>query len=205
MKSHLAIALMLLLLPACRVQENARTSLGTPGTPNSAEFASLGAGSRPETSREPDAPSLAGPNQLSRAHWDVASVVVPADSIHGYRTYARTRLWSDATARQRGDYPTPATALDSGDGWDTDSALETLASGPGSLYDGVLILPRMLFVSPREPVRHYPSGVWRAPAHTARHTSAELAARAIPEASSDASGPPSRADVPTEIPPHQQP
>ncbi len=64
---------------------------------------------RRETAIRDDAPSV---TSMARAHWGTTPFVVPVDGVAAKPTYTALRQRTDATARQRGDFPTALTALE---------------------------------------------------------------------------------------------
>ncbi len=174
------------VLAGCRAEGNDRSALGTPGSPNAVVLSDIhGAGTRSETPRRDDAPSISG---LSRASWGRQSIVVPVEGTYALRRYARSYQMTDTTARQRGDFPTPLSSLEvTGDTRD-EQAVEILAAGPYAFYEGLVLIPRLFFVPPCEEVRATPQEHWRAPASTARYTQDERSPAA--DAGTDAAAAP---------------
>lgn len=162
-----------LALCGCRADGNHRADLGRAGSLTSVSFRSLDqAGERAETTRVDDTASVAG---LSRASWAPQTIAVPVDGVHAYRRYTRSYRITDDSSRQRGDYPTPLSALDLVGGEAHDQVLESLCAGPHALYEGLVLVPRLFFVRPDEEVRATPQDYWRAPVTTPRFTRAERA------------------------------
>jgi hypothetical protein len=120
---------------------------------------------RPETPPGPDAPSI---TSIARTNWQPMVIVSPIDSVAATRTYAVNYIWSDATARQRGQSPTPVSSLELTGGSEMTQMWESLASAPIAFAGGVMILPRMITHSPTREVRYFPEQYWRAPADTLR-------------------------------------
>lgn len=93
----------LALLPAC-VDSNSRTTIGEtvvlpamePSPPVPAQYSQ-------------DAPSTA---HLDRGTWQPTIFLVPVDGTHHRPTYADPLFLTDATRRQRGEFPTIESALD---------------------------------------------------------------------------------------------
>ncbi|HEX2837394.1 MAG TPA: hypothetical protein VHN77_04625 [Phycisphaerales bacterium] len=167
------------LLAGCRADGNDRSALGTPGSPNAVVLSNIhGAGTRSETPRRDDTPSIAG---LSRAAWSRQSIVVPVEGTYAMRRYARSYQITDTTARQRGDFPTPLSSLELTGGTRDDQAVEILAAGPYAFYEGLVLIPRLFFVPPCEEVRATPQEHWRAPVSTARYTLDERTPEAAAE------------------------
>lgn len=137
---------------------------------------------RPDTGPRGDVASLNGPgSRLSRASWEPVAFVVPVDGIDGYPTYSRQHLFADATARQRGEFPTPISSLElAGDSLD-DRRDEALFAPLDSFAQAMLIVPRLFFVQPWEETRHEPSRYWMAPGTTQRITSEDVARYAEPK------------------------
>lgn len=129
---------------------NARDSIGDPRVSSAASqpvtvsaFTAAPAETLPPI--QGDGPSLTG---MSRAHWEPIAVAVPVDGTNHRYTYARERILTDQTARQRGRFPTPLSALDQTGRTDTlqlkEAGLAPLSAG----LDAVLLLPRMAWGSP---------------------------------------------------------
>src|SRR5689334_4851548 len=112
---------MMLTLPlaACSTG-NDRDWIGNPdlpvgGGPGAVYVDSLTDTGRPEAPPTSDGPSLTG---LSRENWAGSVMMVPVDTTAATRTYLKTFMWTDATARQRGMMPSPLSSLElSGDSY----------------------------------------------------------------------------------------
>jgi hypothetical protein len=138
--------------------------------------------SRPDTGPRGDTASLTGPNsRLSRANWAPTAFVVPVDGVDGLPTYSRQRQFADATARQRGDFPTPANALELGGDSLEARRDEVLFAPLDSFAQALLVVPRFFFVQPWEQTRHEAQRYWMAPAMTQRITSEDVARFAEPK------------------------
>jgi hypothetical protein len=165
----LASIVILLPLAACSTG-NDRPWVGNPDLPvggdgGSVYIAALKDAGRPEAPPTPDAPSLTG---LSRANWSPSILLVPVDTTAATRTYAVNRMWTDATARQRGQMATPISALELSGDSHKDQVEEAVMSFPLALLGGFLIIPRMVTHYPWTEVRYFPQDYWRAPASTLR-------------------------------------
>lgn len=157
------------LLVGCRATGNDRTSLGGSTLHNGVTLSVIhGAGERDEAGRTDDQASLQG---LSRTAWARQTVVIPVEGTNAYRRYSRNYQITETTSRQRGDFPTPMSALELSGKTGDEQFVEALASGPYALYEGLVLVPRMFFVRPCEEVRATPSEHWRAPISTPRFTS----------------------------------
>jgi hypothetical protein len=187
--------LMLLCAGGCVSSHNERNSVGPwhgPSNGLGSRSADHGfvlpeiedAGGRREAGRTDDGPSLAASgSKLARGHWALSTVVVPVDRVGGYSTYIRQPALTNTTARQRGQYPTPTTALDLDAGSEGDQQLEMLASGPQAFYEAAAMVPRFFFVQPWDEVNHVTQPLARAPVFTQRYTEAERTGRvAVPRA-----------------------
>ncbi|MBK9189800.1 MAG: hypothetical protein IPM33_12685 [Phycisphaerales bacterium] len=123
---------------------------------------------RPEGTRD-DQGSLTG---LSRANWGRQAFLVPVDGTAGNTTYATSFSMIDDTARQRGQFPTAISALDTNDGFTAMQWAEAGASAPMAAWDFVLMGPRMFRSAPWHEVRGPRDSYWRATPTTLRtHTS----------------------------------
>lgn len=157
-------------LPAC-VNSNARSTIGRDLTLPA--FTDAGAG--PVSEPKPSAPSL---NGMDRSHWATQTVLVPIDGPEHRSLYATQLTTSNKTARQRLEYPTPLSALETS----RDSHATQLghaAAGAGyAAWDVLAMLPRMAMNAPWSgPDRGTPYPYWRAPVTEARtSTNADPAA-----------------------------
>lgn len=154
--SGVLCAALLLLLPAC-VADNSRVTTG-PGTLLPI-FASTPAADA--TKRPADPPSAA---TLSRDSWATIDVVVNPDALITRPTYATDATIPRNTARQRGDPPTPRSALESSRTSDGTFYREAFLSPIDALGDLVMMPWHMYQHSPwagkvTNPIRSY----WRTP------------------------------------------
>jgi hypothetical protein len=155
-------------LTACRTVGNDRSNLGDAASHSAVRLTDIhGAGTRAETPRADDGTSLAG---LSRAGWSRQTIAAPVEGTNAYRRYTRNYQITEATSRQRGDFPTPLSALELTGATRDGQVLEVLAAGPHAFYEGAVLVPRMFFVRPCEEVRATPSDRWRAPVSTLRYS-----------------------------------
>ncbi len=108
----LCLAPLALLPAACTAPQNDSNTLG--GTVTlSALTADTPTGVRPASTASPDTPSLSA-TTFSRDHWAVARFSVPLDAPAHQPTYRSAQPdGPNDLARQRGDYPTAESALDS--------------------------------------------------------------------------------------------
>lgn len=156
MKPLLPSALLLLLLPAC-VAENSRVTVGQ-GTllPIFAGTPAADATLRPH-----DAPSAA---TLSRDSWATIDLVESPDCLITRPTYTTDATIPRNTARQRGDPPTPRSALESSRTSSGTFYREAFLSPVNALGDLVMMPWHMYQHSPWggqvvNPIRSY----WRTP------------------------------------------
>ena len=103
---------------------------------------------------DPSAPvvpasGLPSVRSIDRLDWPSQTLLVPQDAVVTAPSYAPTRNWTAATARQRGESPGTIDAMvvysednESIEGW-----VMPLAT----VYDLIAILPRMLVTSPTAP------------------------------------------------------
>jgi hypothetical protein len=170
------------LLTGCNADGNSRMEMGDARIDASRAVIVRGladAQARPERVGAASEASLDG---LSRAHWDRTTVLVPVDGVEGTPRYLREYPRADATARQRGEFPTEVTALElSGDS--EDAQWQEALAAPGWHLIQVAALPvRMIMHDPTQPVRHLPAQHWRAQTSTLRQSAAEAARAAELEA-----------------------
>jgi len=90
-----------------------------------------------------DAPSVHG---LDRSNWESISVRVPVDGTVHRPTYARTRLYDESLARQKGLYPTSETALEL-EGASGLAAAE-IAAQPFHVFVGAALVPLRVAMDP---------------------------------------------------------
>jgi hypothetical protein len=159
------IAVPALTLAACS-SGNDRTYIGNPDLRGGAtELDGFREPARPELPPTPDQPTLIS---IDRSNWAPQVMVSQVDGVSATRAYSMIILWSDATARQRGQMPTAVSSLELSEDSETDQFWEGVASWPLSFVGGVLILPRMITHSPTREVRFFPRQYWRAPVDTPR-------------------------------------
>jgi len=101
------LALLPLSLCACTTG-NERGSIGNGAANNTVKLAIF----RGEGEPPPPTPDAATTTSLSRSNWQTKTVLVPMDGLASKPTYARSHIWTDKTARQRGQMPTDLTALE---------------------------------------------------------------------------------------------
>lgn len=162
-------AAMIALFAGCTSTQNARAFVGpADGDFGSVRLAALegDANARSETPADRvDPPSLAaGGAGLDRSAWPLLTLDVPYDTTGGTSRYTRDYRYTETTARQRGEYPTPLSALEL-DG-DTIEAQrdEAIVNPLMHLTQAALLLPRMIMRAPWVEVSHEPQPYWRAPA-----------------------------------------
>ncbi len=140
-------------LAGCVSDHNARPTLGSNITLDSLE----GGGT------DGDPPSLRG---LDRSNWGATSIRVPVDGTVHRPTYARTHLYDDSLARQKGLYPTSETALElDGSRW---MGAAEIAAQPFHLIVDAGMLPLRVAMappwtrtqSPRAVYKRRPPGGW---------------------------------------------
>lgn len=132
----LLAASALVVFAGCARQENERLTLGhdvrlpvfDPSRPHS-----VSAG-----------PSI---SSLDRSHWERSVFLVPVHGVAHTPTYAPATAILDNTARQRGEFPTAAGALELREPRTGQEVLQAGASHALAVADAVLIIPRM-FASP---------------------------------------------------------
>jgi hypothetical protein len=186
-----AFAALAATLGACSSPANDRNALGSEHAGTRVRLEATADVPRTEHPATPDAPSLSAVAPLARGHWGVTTITVPSDGVHAYRTYSRWVSRTDESARQRGEFPTPTTALDLTA--DRSGRLREMAVGPGwALIEGAAMIPRFSFVQPWEEVRHAQQPIWRAGTLTLQAPAEELDAyrKRDHEASSDAASAP---------------
>jgi len=108
---------------------------------------------------------------LSRADWVQTEIMVPVDGIYAFRRYARLPHRTDDTARQRLEPVTPLSALEQEGDTRADRWREIGISPFHAMWEGVLIVPRMFFVSPNEEIRSLPTSYARTPLDVSRTVS----------------------------------
>jgi hypothetical protein len=159
------IAVPALVLGACSTG-NDRTWIGSPDLKGGAtELDSFRDQGRPEVPPTPDKRTLVS---IDRSNWAPQVMVSQVDGVSATRAYSMIIMWSDATARQRGQMPTAVSSLEISEDSDTDQVWEGVVSWPLSFVGAVLIIPRMITHSPTREVRFFPAQYWRAPVDTAR-------------------------------------
>src|SRR6185295_5145968 len=120
---------------------------------------------------------------LNRANWDPVKYEVPVDAI-GYRPlYTMLPPGPDQTARQRLEYPTPASAVE---GTRVGYWNQMGDSGIAFWYafgDFFLLVPRVCLTQPwNKPQRLTPNPYWRGPVFEAREATWSLESARTPEA-----------------------
>lgn len=117
---------------------------------------------------DPNRPAL----DLARSNWPQRTFMVPVTAIAGGPTYTSPHHTIDAAARDRGQYPTPTSALElsPNDYWSV--AADAWAAAPFAVWD-MLLAPYDAIVAAgpdwRQPERRGPIGAYsRAPAWTSR-------------------------------------
>lgn len=108
-----------------------------------------------------DAPSLVS---LDRSNWPSETFLVPVDGTDHHPNYTRNLAYTNVTARQRNEQPTPATALELDGTPESDAANQRLAEAIFSpfwaLGEAIAILPRLV-IEPQtkvvqSPLESYP-------------------------------------------------
>lgn len=98
---------------------------------------------------------------LDRTHWGRLVVEAPVDGVSASPTYTRSFSRTQVTARQRGEFPTPVSALElSGDA--QGQREEAWLGAPRALGGAVLLIPRLFLERPWREVRTLPHDHWRA-------------------------------------------
>ncbi len=157
-------------LSGCIADHNSRPEVGSQGSGRGTEISELNPpDTRAEVALKSDSPSA---TSLNRTGWQRTEVLVPVDGTYTFPRYARNHVWTDSTTRQRAEPFTPLSALelDGETGWTQTG--ELMASPVLAVWDGVLILPRMLFVAPWKEVRTLPESYARTPTGVATTTPA---------------------------------
>lgn len=150
-----------LLLAGC-IADNARDTLGRGTT--LPEFDEPRVSRTAPADRRPDLPSL---TSLDRSHWPEQVVLAEPDGAAHRPTYARPHLALHATSRQRGDPPTPGSALEGQGVSRRDLYTEAFLAPAYALLD-LVTLPYYFYKHPewkgvnRGPAFNY----WRAPVGT---------------------------------------
>ena len=89
---------------------------------------------------------------LDRSNWGATTIRVPVDGTVHRATYARTVLYDDSLARQKGLFPTAETALET-EGSAGMGAAEIAAQPGWALIDAALIPIRVAMSPPWKPVQ----------------------------------------------------
>ncbi|MDX2146840.1 MAG: hypothetical protein SFZ23_04900 [Planctomycetota bacterium] len=148
--AFLTPVLGLLSLPGC-VKENHRLSIGRDEVHLEALEPEAAQATMPlELSQTPSEPLSIAPRGLERREWTGLAVNVPQDLTRHRPTYARRffRLPQE-TARQRGEYPTPETALELEGEREGERMLDALVFQPLNVAgDTILLVPRMVWFAP---------------------------------------------------------
>jgi hypothetical protein len=174
-----ACALALFQLSGCTADGNQLNTLGEKqSVATSARAAMLPtlveAQSRNETPVRSDPASLTGPSRLARADWQATTFLVPVDGTDAYPTYSRHTPIANATARQRGDFPVPMSALELEGDTTWQRRREVLRAPFDAAWQAAAIVPRFFFVEPWQETRHRPTSFWVAPGTTQRVATEEL-------------------------------
>lgn len=117
------------------------------------------------TARQPDAPSTLS---LSRDNWASTDVMIEPDELQTRRNYANHTTSTGNTARQRGDHPSPRSALELSDTSRGTFYRESFYSPVQALGDFVMLPWRMYKHAPWKGTQASPiMSYWRAPARDA--------------------------------------
>jgi hypothetical protein len=160
--------LTLALLSGCSTTMNERPWIGQ--TENNARggavYLEMVQGEeRPEAPLTNDGPSLVS---LSRDNWVPVVFTVPVDGVASRRAYTYQVTYADATARQRGQHPTPLSALELSGPTRMEQAWEGLANPFVTFGDFVLMPVRMVMHRPWREVYSFPPSFWRSPEYVLR-------------------------------------
>lgn len=115
---------------------------------------------RAEAPLTDDKPSVVS---LTRENWSPVLFVVPVDGVASRRTYTTEIYYADATARQRGEHPTPISSLELSGPTRTEQALEGLVNPFNAFGDLVMMPARMAVWWPWREVYSFPPSYWRGP------------------------------------------
>lgn len=112
-----------------------------------------------------DGPSLRG---LYRGGWDALVIGVPSYGITVHPTYATQWRQTDATHRQRNEYPNASSALEEFGDQTYEQQLEAWAAPFLYFGDFLMIAPRMVMQNPARPVTNDNERYARSPMGVAR-------------------------------------
>ena len=112
-----------------------------------------------------DGPSL---NGLHRGGWDSVVIGVPSYGITVHPTYATQWRQTDATHRQRNEYPNASSALEEFGDQTYEQQLEAWAAPLLYFGDFLMIAPRMVMKDPTKPVTNDNERYARSPMGVAR-------------------------------------
>jgi hypothetical protein len=148
----------------CVSSQNARTSIGPAEGAKSVALPAIHPlpSLRAEADGYADGPSLAVDGSgMDRSHWGVVTIDAPFDGVGGNPRYTREYRYTDQTARQRGDYPTPLSALELTGQTEQAQRDEAIINPLMYLTQATLLIPRMLMHAPWKEVHHEPGPYWR--------------------------------------------
>ncbi|GJQ30161.1 MAG: hypothetical protein HBSAPP03_20450 [Phycisphaerae bacterium] len=152
------------MLAGCVSPQVHRLAVGRVGSSDATPVPDLAPRERPD--RPPAGADAPSSPTLART-WAPMTVHLPVDGTYAFPRYTRGHVWTDTTARQRGDFPSALTALEL-EGETTWTRLgEMGAGGPIAVFEAVVMVPRMLMHDPRRRVRTLPEPYWRANAGVA--------------------------------------
>ncbi len=147
-------------LSGCLSPEFHRSTVGRVGSDDAVRLPDLHV---PDRQEKPFAGDTASSTSLARS-WAPMRVHVPVDGVYSYPKYTREQVWTDSTARQRGDAASAVTALELDGDTRTMRLGEAAAAGPIATYEALVMVPRMVMHKPWQPIRSLPSSYWRTPA-----------------------------------------
>jgi hypothetical protein len=140
---------------------NERLTLG--GRPGQSINPVTGIDDRGRTIADDDAPSLGGASRMDRLAWGTVAFEVPADATLAYPHYAHHAASLDNSARQRGQFPTPMSALEGAAASPRRQRYEVYAGLGHAVADAVLLVPRMFIDAPDALVEAQAGGYERLP------------------------------------------
>ncbi len=148
-------AAALLLTAGCATVENERLVLGPDNGPTTQRPAAIwpDQGIAPATT-----PSVTG---VSREAWGEVTIISVNDGVQHQEPFTRSPQWpqfADDTARARGEFPTPTSAVETGDSTGAQIA-EGFAWPLAVGSDIVMLIPRLFNQANDSPMGHYTRAV----------------------------------------------
>jgi hypothetical protein len=178
---------------------NERLTLG--GIPGQSINPVTGIDDRGRTMTDDDAPSLGGASRMDRLAWGSVAFEVPADATLAFPHYAHHAACLDKSARQRGQFPTPMSALEGTVATPREQRYEVYAGLGYAVADAVLLVPRMFIDAPGSQVGAQAGDYERLPVSQAvflspPHKPSEPAPPADPARPADTAAPTPSEDAP---------